>query len=160
MNNAVQVEGLKCFPTTCKPTTCFTFGSQSTCDGLNHQFEIIAIENPNARKIKSGDTVALRSKANPAKWLDCTSADRTCSITICSSPYPNFIYDYSSALTTCDAHIFEIFGVRRRLGRLLNSNHNIQLQYGNEFLSCAGTAGSVCKLSNSTAQSFGLEVMP
>ena len=129
------------------------------CNGIDHQFEIIVAEDPHAKKVRSGDTVALRSKSSPTQWLDCSDADSACSISRCYRNDADFISDNVSTLTTCDAHFFKIFGVNRKVGKLLNEKHDIQLrhEWNNSYLNC--NIDNKCKLSDSTSPSFDVQVI-
>ena len=117
---------------------------------------IITPENPDANKIRSGAKVALRSKCNSHLWLDCTSPNifGSCSITTYTSTSNNarrhasiFCGPTNASITTCDRHYFKIFGVGRRLNRLINTNHSIHLrhQYYDSYLNC--NTGDICILS-------------
>ena len=138
-----DLDGLKCTPT-CRKTNCVVWGTKSSCDRIDHRFEIIMPENPDASKIKSGAKVALRSKSNPTQWLDCSSPDGACSISRCMS---NSADSTNASITTCDGHFFKIFGVGRRLNRLINTNHSIQLrhEFNDSYLNC--NTGDKCRLS-------------
>ena len=138
-----DLDSLKCTPT-CRKTRCVVWGSISSCDRIDHRFEIVTRENPDANKIRSGAKVALRSKSDPTQWLDCSSADGACSISRCTS---NNADSTNASITTCDSHFFKIFGVGRRLNRLINTNYSIQLrhEYNDSYLNC--NTGDKCKLS-------------
>ena len=138
-----DLDGLKCTPT-CRKTNCVVWGTKSSCNRIDHRFEIIMPENPDANKIKSGAKVALRSKSNPTQWLDCSSPDGACSISRCVS---NSADSMNASITTCDSHFFKIFGVGRRLNRLINTNHSIQLRHelNDSYLNC--NTGDKCRLS-------------
>ena len=150
--------GVKCTPS-CLTRKCYSFGN---CDAIDHQFEIVLPDKPNARKIKSGATVALRSKSNPTKWLDCNNTDK-CSISRCTMN--NTDSGNGSYVTSCDSHYFKIFGVRRREGRLLNSNHSIQLRHkhNNSYLNCNKKKCTLLKgedcPNTCEAQSFKLNIL-
>ena len=117
-------------------------------------------EDPDAKKIKSGVKVALRSKSNPTQWLDCSETDGACSISRCTS---NNADSTNASVTTCNSHYFKIFGVGRRDGRLLNSNHSIRLrhEYNDSYLNC--DTGDKCKMSdcadNCEAPSFKFNII-
>ena len=115
---------------------------KSSCDRIDHRFKIIMPENPDANKIKSGAKVALRSKNIPTEWLDCSSPDGACSISRCMTSDNS-----NNSITTCDSHFFKIFGVGRRLNRLINTNHSIQLRYefNDAYFNC--NTGDKCRLS-------------
>ena len=131
-----DLDGLKCTPI-CRKTRCVIWKSISSCDRIDHRFEIVTPENPDAKKIRSGTKVALRSKSNHTQWLDCSSANGACSISECST---------NTTVTTCDSHFFKIFGVGRRLNRLLNTKHSIQLryEYNDSYFTC--NTGDRCKI--------------
>ena len=154
-----DLDGLKCTPT-CRKTNCVVWGTKSSCDRIDHRFEIIMPENPDANKIKSGAKVALRSKSNPTQWLDCSSPDGACSISRCMS---NSADSMNASITTCDSHFFKIFGVGRRLNRLINTNHSIQLRHelNDSYLNC--NTGDKCRLSECTetcqAPSFKFNIL-
>ena len=96
-----DLDGVKCTPT-CRSTNCVIWGSKSSCDCINYQFEIIIPEDPNVKKIKSGGKVALRSKNNPTQWLDCSNVRGvSCSITRCTG---NNVTDSVYSTTTCNSY--------------------------------------------------------
>ena len=143
-----------CTPT-CKVEQCVPIGDESSCDFLNYQFEIVVRKNPDAKKVRSGDEVALRLMKRPTQWLDCSSADSVCSTTRCTGNDADSITNAS--VTTCDSHHFKIIGVRRPEGKLLNMNHSIQLkhEFNQSFLNC--NDNNKCKLSSEEA-SFKFQI--
>ena len=95
----------------------------SLCHSINFQFQVTHIEGQDPPKVKSGDKVALRSRCNPSKWLDCSGGDfgNECSITKCSKCPGTVCYD----VTSCKRHHFKIFGVGRPDGKLLNTHYQL-----------------------------------
>ena len=142
------VRGVRCTPS-CRADTCFEFNGKSSCDFLDYQFEIIVRKNPDAKKVKSGDEVALRWRRDPTHWLDCSNSDSACSTTRCTGNDADSISNAS--VTTCSSHHFKIIGVDRREGRLLNTNHSIQLRHESnpEFINC--NDNNKCKFSSEEA---------
>ena len=147
-------EGLICNPV-CKNTRCWTLKSFDSCYSITYQFQIVSIANPDAKKIKSGAIVALRSKNSPEYWLDCSNSLRGCMISNCTLPTTSA---NASFVTTCDKHFFEIHGVGRRKGRLLNSNHSILLkhEFDDSYLICNTNSG--CTLSDKEKASFKFKI--
>ena len=137
-----DLDSMQCTPT-CRATNCLVLWGRSSCNGLDHRFEIVVPELPDAKKIKSGATVALRSKSNPSQWLDCSSPDGSCSVTRCAG---NRGESQNTSITVCGKHYFKIFGVGRKVGKLINTNHSIQLRHelNDSFLNCDG--GEKCRL--------------
>lgn len=135
-----QSKGVRCSPR-CRPKSC---QYQSSCHDVTYQFEIVAIDL-SINKIKSGSKVALRSRCNPAKWLDCSGgSDYNCSITRCNKCSGDICsFNYNSA--PCDHHHFEVFGARRREGRLLTPFHKVYFRQTktNLLLTCED---EICKL--------------
>ena len=149
-------EGVKCTPR-CRSTGCYSFRWDSTCNGIANQFQIIMPENPDARKIKSGAKVALRSRNKPTRWLDCSDTDSSCSISRCARNDADRGTN-ASFITKCQSHYFKIFGVGRRDGKLINSNHSIRLkhEYNQSYLDCSADE---CRLSHSTEPSFRFHII-
>lgn len=127
---------------TCVTEKCHTFGN---CDAIDYQFEIVVPEDPDARKIRSGAKVALRSRSNQTQWLDCSNSDGECSVLRCTKDATNACY--SNPITSCDSHHFKIYGVGRREGRLLNSSYRVYFRHSenDSILSCYSDK---CKLSS------------
>lgn len=123
---------------------CSRIGIQSSCHMLTYQFEIVTIDQ-DTKKVKSGRKVALRSRCNPTKWLDCNNPDSECSITKCTKCIGE-ICTYGDYSQPCDRHHFIVYGVGRREEGVLNTNYEIY--FGREgtdaLLTCSG---SVCRMS-------------
>ena len=146
-----ELEGVKCTPR-CRSTSCYAYRGGSTCNGIAHQFEIVVPENPNARKIVSGAKVKLRSRNFPTQWLDCSIIDSSCSILRCTRNDADSGTN-ASFITNCQSHYIKIFGIGRREGKLINSNHSIQLkhEYNQSYLDCS--VDNECQLSDTTEPS-------
>ena len=150
-------KGVKCTPR-CRSTRCYSIGGRSTCSGIDHQFEIVVTEDPDARKVRSGAKVALRSRSNPTQWLDCSDVDSSCSISRCTRNDADSGGN-ASFVTTCDSHYFTIFGVGRRVGKLINSHHSIRLrhEFNHSFLDCK--VDNKCRLSALSQPSFSFNIV-
>ena len=125
---------MKCVPSPgCTPVPCI----RSRCTGLNNQFYIINLAT-SGKKILSGGTVLLRSVNAPANWLDCSNRNN-CIISTCRE---DNVEDLTTASykSSCTSHQFQVFGVRRRLNRLLNIKHKLRFKDKNQqsYLSCNG----------------------
>ena len=147
-----DLDGFKC-NTNCRSTTCLNFGDRSICDAIDHRFEIVTPDDPDAATIKGGAKVALRSQTKPLFWLDCsnTASGTACTITRCTlnnnDPEPGAS---SSGITICDNHFFTIIGVGRQ-GKLINDKHSIQLRHmvnTTSYFNCDAPPNGKCKLSN------------
>ena len=152
------VRGVRCTPT-CRADSCLEFDGKSTCDFLDYQFEIIVRKNPDAKKVRSGDEVALRWMRNPTHWLACSNSNNRCSTTRCAGNDSNDADSISNTgITKCSSHHFKIIGVDRRVGRLLNENYRIQLKHESNqlFLNCINN--NLCKFS-SDATSFKFRII-
>lgn len=131
--------GIECrFPYGCIPRLCFThhLSGYNTCEEKYHQFQIINHKNITKKRIKSGNTVLLRSMASPGKWLDCST--RRCRVSQC---YEDGIQDpYNSTyIPTCSRHHFEVWGMNRRRGKILSSHHKLQFKgRSGDFVNCNG----------------------
>lgn len=141
---------MRCAPK-CRPKECQSFTPESLCHTINFQFEIVAVDSQDARKVKSGDKVALRSRCNPSKWLDCSGGhlNNECSITKCSRCAGSLCYD-ADYITPCRNHHFKVFGVGRRDGKLLNTHYQLYFRpsEGNNNSAVSCYDGDICKLSN------------
>lgn len=149
--------GMRCAPK-CRPKECqYPITPNSLCHTINFQFEIVAVEETtqDSQKIKSGDKVALRSRCNPSKWLDCSGGSGgdplsgECTITRCSRCAGSSCYD-ASFVTMCKNHHFKVFGVGRPNGKLLNTHYQLYFRpadgdRNNSSLSCSDN--DVCKLA-------------
>ena len=133
--------GVRCSPR-CRAKRCQ--GNQASCHGPAYQFDIIAVDG-NATKITSGSKVALRSRCNMEKWLDCTGIRNTCLISRCLRCTGDRCGNYDDHTSSCDHHHFTILAVGRREGRLINSNYPIQLVREGLVLTCSDAQ---CHLSN------------
>ena len=139
---------------------CYSFPSGSTCNGIVHQFEIVTPENPDARKILSGAKVALRSRNNPTQWLDCSDIDSSCSISRCTRNDADSGTN-ASFITSCQSHYFQIFGIGRRDGKLIDSKRSIRLkhEYNQSYLDCYSSIDNMCRLSDSSEPSFRFHIL-
>ena len=139
---------MRCSPK-CRPNDCQMLTHESLCRTINFQFDIIAIESQNSQTIKSGDKVALRSRCNPLKWLDCSSNnDNECTISKCGKCEENDCFN-ASFVTPCTSHQFKVFGVSRREARALNTRYQLYFRpaYDNDnsVVSCYDDG---CKLQH------------
>ena len=131
-----QQRGMECTPSPgCIPKPCATIFGSDTCSNIRHQF---AIYNPDSKKIKSGNIVVLRSLYKPTTWLDCSDSRGRCTLSQCidnSADTSN-----SSYISECDYHKFKILGVNRPEGKLLKSDHQVQLKHpvDDTYLNCSG----------------------
>ena len=151
---------MRCDPG-CSLKECQQFTPQPVCHTIDFQFEIVAVERQDSKKIKSGDKVALRSRCDPSKWLNCAGGNsrNECSITNCSSCVGSACYD-AGFVTPCDNHHFKIFGIGRRENRLINTKYQIYFRPAadgnNSILSCYD---ELCKLSSSGNFTVGGETL-
>lgn len=143
-------QGMRCAPK-CRPKECQPFTPDSLCHSINFQFEVVAVEMQNSQKIRSGDKVALRSRCNPSKWLDCSGGflSNECSITRCSRCAGSLCYD-ANFVTPCKSHHFKVFGVGRPDGKLLNTHYQLYFRpaddSNNSTMSCYDN--DVCKFTS------------
>ncbi len=148
-----STRGMRCAPK-CRPKECHHLTPDSLCHTVNFQFEIVAVGPQDSReqKIKSGDKVALRSRCNPSKWLDCSGGylGNECSITKCSRCAGSVCFD-ASFVTLCKSHHFRVYGVGRQDDKVLNSHYQLYFRPAaddddNSALSCYKK--DVCKFSS------------
>ena len=152
--------GIRCSPQ-CRPKPCQIVESQSSCHEITYQFELVTVGS-DTNIIKAGSKVALRSRCNPTKWLDCSGLSSECSITRCNQCRGD-ICTYNDYDAPCNRHYFKIFGIGRRNGRMLNSNRQIYLRHDetDSILTCEG---ETCNLSSEgpseeMAQIFSITVL-
>lgn len=130
---------MKCVPSPgCTPMPCHDHGG-NTCHGPELQFQIINHPSISSRRIKSSNTVLLRSVNTPTSWLDCSDATR-CIISPCREDNPDDGAN-SSYISNCSRHHFQVFGVGRRDNKILNNQHKLKFKYSNSddsYLNCNG----------------------
>lgn len=128
---------MKCVPSPgCTPLPCKDYGI-NTCHGIENQFQIVNHQSISSRRIKSGNIVLLRSINTPTRWLDCSNTEK-CVISPCTEDNPDDEAN-SSYISNCSRHHFQVFGVRRRLKKVLNNHHKLQFKYNDDgFLNCNG----------------------
>ena len=116
---------MRCAPR-CRPKECHSLTPDSPCHTINFQFEVVAIGPRDSDKINSGSIVALRSRCNPSKWLDCSNGNlgNECFIKRCSRCIGSVCYD-ASYVTSCKSHHFRVYGVGRQDDKVLNSNYEL-----------------------------------
>ena len=120
-----STKGVRCAPK-CRPKECHNLTPDSVCHTINFQFEVVAIGLRDSDKINSGSKVALRSRCNPSKWLDCSNGNlgNECSIMRCGRCIGSECYD-ASYVTTCKSHHFRVYGVGRQEDKVLNTHYEL-----------------------------------
>ena len=130
---------MECRPSPgCSPRDCITDHlGYTTCEEEYHQFQIINHPNITKKRIKSGNTVFLRSINSPANWLECSS--RQCKISRC---YEDNVLDpfNSSYIPTCARYQFQVWGVNRGKGRSISVHNKVYFKGSSNhtYLNCNG----------------------
>ena len=132
---------MRCSPW-CRPRRCH---SSDNCHSITYQFDIVALDQEYNSKINSGSKVALRSRCNPDKWLDCSVFGNSCRISKCTRCVGERCSNHDNHTSPCHYHHFKIQGVGRREDRVINSNYNVHFvrEEDNQLLSCSNH----CQLS-------------
>ena len=136
-----DAHGMKCVPSPgCTPVPCLG----SICKSIPNQFQIIKTnEEDGGQSIRSWNTVVLRSVNDYSHFLDCSNP-ANCVVSECRED--NDVEDPNNAsyVSSCANHKFEIIGIRRKKGKVLNTSHKIQFRKPNtdggeeQYLSCNG----------------------
>ncbi len=119
-----EAHGIECVPSPgCTPIPCVG----SACESPDSQFQIVKIdEEENGDSIRSGNTVVLRSIESYSQFLNCSNPAQ-CVLSDCRKDNvedPN----NASYIPTCTDHLFEIVGVKRKLGKILNVKHDLKFK--------------------------------
>ena len=135
--------GMKCSgsSTGCIPVPCqtgFSLTPTMGCSAIEHQFQIF--RDTGKPNIKSGQTVVLKSLHRSSRWLDC-SGDH-CTLSECIDNAAD--QSNASYISSCQNHKFTIYAANNRLGKIIRSDHKINLErQAQGFLNCSDRR---CKL--------------
>ena len=145
----------------CTPTPCHSTSllgeSISHCNNVENQLRIFKVDTSpfDARiNILSGDTVVLRSIKKSSMWLNCSSPNKECKISPCTS---NQLDNSGSNISDCADHLFTVRGVTvtkkgktriRATGKVIAEGHSVQLKSQSEglYLGCRAH-DKKCKVS-------------
>ncbi len=98
-------------------------------------FQILNHPNISSQKIRSGNVVLFQSLRDESTWLDCSNP-RNCVLSRCENlPGGD---DNIAVSSDCQKHQFEIIGVNRKIGKLLNARNKFRLRHpsSGKYLNC------------------------
>lgn len=146
--------GVKCVTSSvgCRPVQCQHFGDDS-CIDLSHQFSVVKYGSGSS-KIRSGNTVLLRSVDTPSRWVDCSGSQ--CVLSSCSS---DNVRDAGSPSyrSSCSKHRFVV--VKKSPGsNWLRTGYSVELRQGSQYLNCNGK--KCVKLGSGSCPSSSFRLVP
>lgn len=139
------------------PSNC----ASNQCNGLytdtvrvdickQQYFYVYLVSNRKNRYIKSGDTIAFKSRKRKDHWIDCSRGN--CTLTKCdSNSNNNDITNFTRDI--CNQHQFNIYAVGKKDGKRIKSKDLVYIKFSTKYLNCLGKR---CKLISEGSDSEGL----